>query len=118
MHPYIASTGFWRFTFWTCIGTVMFLALMPNDTDMPSLGWDKLNHFFAFAVMFILGRLAYPKRKRELLGGLFGYGVLIEFMQTLTPDRFMEVVDVVADCLGIVTGAAMDGLFRKRRQSD
>jgi hypothetical protein len=117
MLSFIASRRFWRFNFWACLGTVMLLALMPNDTDIPSLGWDKLNHLFAFAVMFMLGRQAYPERKRELLGGLFAYGILIELMQTLTPDRFMEVVDVVADSLGIAMGAAMDGLFRKRRQS-
>jgi hypothetical protein len=117
MHSFIASKGFWRFNFWACLGTVMLLALMPNDTNMPSLGWDKLNHAFAFTVMFMLGRQAYPERKRELLGGLFGYGVLIELMQALTPDRSMEIVDVVADTLGIAMGAALDGLFRKRRQS-
>jgi VanZ family protein len=115
MPPLLASKSFWRFTFWTCLGAVLLLALIPNTPDLPSLGWDKLNHFFAFAVMFLLGRQAYPERKRALLGGLFGYGILIEFMQTLTPDRFMEGVDIVADSLGIAMGAAMDSLFRKQQ---
>ncbi|WP_374086357.1 VanZ family protein [Methylomicrobium lacus] len=107
------STGRWRFIFWTSLIAILFLALMPAGPEMPTTGWDKLNHLLAFAVLAVLGRRGYPGRKPAVFIGLLFYAGLIEVLQSFTPYRFAEWADLFADGLGLIIGWGLDGLFRK-----
>ena len=71
---------------------------------MITTGWDKSNHLLAFAVMAVLGCKAFPQRLTIVMPGLLAYGVLIEIMQSFTPNRSAEWLDLFADCLGILLG--------------
>lgn len=93
-----------RWAFWLCLLVVLALALMRPSHYMPTTGWDKANHALAFAVLTILGALAYPRRLARLLIGLLAYGVLIEVLQSFTSYRTSDVHDVFADCVGLVIG--------------
>ena len=101
------------FAFWLCMLTVMVLALVPPSPQLPTTGWDKTNHFTAFAVLCILGLSTYPLRTALVLLGLFSYGGLIEALQSLTPDRAAEWLDWFADTVGIVIGLTMVLLQRR-----
>lgn len=94
----------WRFAFWACMFVVMVLALMPSVPHMPTTGWDKSNHLLAFTVLTLLGCWAYPGRTMAMLLGLLACGGLIEALQSLTPDRFAEWQDLLADGLGLLLG--------------
>ena len=94
----------WRLAFGLCMLAILVLALMPTDVPIPSTGWDKSNHLLAFFVMALLGLRAYPGRTMAVLTGLVAYGVLIEVLQSFTPNRSAEWQDIVADSVGLVVG--------------
>lgn len=100
----ITTTKRWRFIFWACLIFVLALALMPADSSLPTTGWDKLNHLLVFAIVFLLGRQAYPGRNAEVMLGLLCYGGLIEVLQSFTPYRSAEWEDLIADSLGLIIG--------------
>src|SRR5674476_148376 len=94
----------WRWSFFDCALAVLVLALMPSPPPMITTGWDKSNHLLAFAVMAWLGCKAFPQRVVFTLLGLLAYGALIEILQSFTPTRSAEWLDLFADGLGILLG--------------
>lgn len=94
----------WLWAFFACALAMMALALMPSPPPMITTGWDKSNHLLAFAVMAWLGCKVFPQRLAILLPGLLAYGALIEILQSFTPNRSAEWLDLSADCLGILLG--------------
>lgn len=87
-----------------CAVSVLVLALMPAPPPAINTSWDKLNHLLAFGVMMWLGCRAFPKYRIRLLLGLLTYGALIEILQSYTPNRSAEWVDLLADCFGMTLG--------------
>jgi VanZ family protein len=102
----------WRCLFALCAVAVLALALLPS-APLPTTGWDKLNHFLAFSVLFLLGRQAFPQRVWTLAAALVLYGGLIEVLQSLTPDRSADWQDIVADSIGIAIGLLVDQAARR-----
>ena len=106
-----------RWAFWLCLFVVLALALMRPSHYMPTTGWDKANHALAFAVLAVLGALAYPGRLVRVLIGLVAYGVLIEVLQSFTSYRDSDMRDVFADCVGLAIGWQVFGLLQRKRKS-
>ena len=94
----------WPWAFFVCALAVLVLALMPSPPHMVTTGWDKSNHLLAFAVMTWLGCKAFPHRLVYLMLGLLAYGALIEILQSFTPNRSAEWLDLFSDSLGILVG--------------
>jgi VanZ family protein len=88
---------------------IMVLALisMPQMPMVPS--WDKLNHWLAFFTLTLLADHAYPRQPfwRRLALWVLAYGVLIECIQWFTPNREADVLDILADGIGIVIYGAL-----------
>lgn len=97
----------WPWAFFACALAVLVLALMPAPPVMATTGWDKSNHLLAFAVMTWLGCKAFPHRMVYVILGLLAYGALIEILQSFTPNRSAEWLDLFSDCFGILVGRAM-----------
>jgi len=93
-----------RWVFAASLVGVMISALAPPQMVVSPMGWDKLDHATTFAMLTIVGLSAYSGRKAQVLLGLLGYGVLIELLQSFTDYRSAEVLDVVADAVGILIG--------------
>lgn len=93
-----------RWAFALCLIVVLAISLMPPRLELPTAGWDKANHFIAFAVLAMLGGAGYPDRWTPVLWGLLAYGGLIELLQALTGYRSAEWLDLVADAVGLVSG--------------
>lgn len=98
-------------------GLVLFLSLMP-DSGAPSYGWDKANHFIAYAVtsfLFMRAATMYgmPSARAALAAiiavSLFGIGV--EFLQSLTSTRKAEALDALANGLGAAVGVGVFAAF-------
>jgi lipopolysaccharide/colanic/teichoic acid biosynthesis glycosyltransferase/VanZ family protein len=108
----------WRWAFWMCVVAVLVLALIPPVPNMPTTGWDKSNHLLAFTVLTLLVRWAYPSRKLPmLLLMLLAFGGVIEVLQALTPIRFAEWADWLADCLGVLLGWGVLTLLKQLTRS-
>lgn len=106
------------------IGVVLttIMALLPGPM-IPGvlLFWDKAQHALTYTALTVTGVLAFPKNARLVWLGLLLHGALMEMMQlTLTTTRSGDVLDWVADAVGIVTGigaCAAIPYLSSRRQS-
>ncbi|MCK9507835.1 MAG: VanZ family protein [Pigmentiphaga sp.] len=103
-----------RLTFWGALLGVLVLSLISAPDTLPSTGWDKTNHVLGFGVLSFLGYLAYPKRLWGVASGLLLFGIAIEGLQSLRPNRYAEFNDVVADVIGIAVGLLLARLVHPR----
>ncbi|KYJ87467.1 VanZ family protein [Sulfurovum riftiae] len=96
---------YWKPLFWIALIGSYIAAILPQDMA-PTLGplSDKWTHFLAFAVLTLLLRLSYRVSSFQTLFLLSFYGVFIELSQYFTPNRCAEMLDVVADMIGIGIG--------------
>ncbi len=106
-----------RAVFYVTLVAVLIVSLLPGNAGLPSTGWDKTNHVLAFAVLGALGAWAYPRHTVRMVLFLMAYGGAIEVVQSLTPYRFAEWSDLLADCLGVALGwmSGMISLWAARR---
>lgn len=98
---------------------ILWLALMPAASAPTGLGWDKLNHAGAIAVVTGLAYLSLQSR-RWAASAAFIYGtslgILIEILQaTLTTARTAELGDVAADLVGAGCAWFVIKLFQNRK---
>lgn len=113
----------WRLIFFSALSVVMTLALLPTSGVQGFTGQDKLLHCITFAVLFLMACQGYPDQtyRKWLYLGLFFYGVSMELLQGQTAYRSMEILDLVADILGIALGCLFlvfyTRHFPKRRSS-
>jgi VanZ family protein len=95
---------FWRFLCLALTALILWLALMPAASVPSGLGWDKLNHAGAIAVVTGLAFFSFSSRRSAaLIAFIYGtsIGLLIEILQaTLTTSRTAEWGDVLADLVG------------------
>ncbi len=100
----------WRILLWLMVATVGVLATVSQPPAELTLGWDKLNHAFAFAALALAAGLAHPHPPRlraAAWGALLAYGALIEGLQSLVPTRTADWADLLGDAVGIGIGAAL-----------
>lgn len=102
--------------FWSAAFAVLVSSLLPTDVALPSTGWDKANHFAGFALLAVLGLLAYGRRRGALFAGLLAFGALIEALQWLSGYRLAEWGDWFADALGAAAGHALMAWRRQRQR--
>jgi VanZ family protein len=108
------------------MGILSFLAGIPGDKlTLPAFfGSDKLLHFFSYLILGVLiysrriiTRRLYSQSKLEFLfwpGLIVGivHGMSNEFLQIYVPMRDFSYFDMLANCLGAVTGI-FSGWFAK-----
>ena len=103
----------WRWLLALAMLALLVLSLAPLSADLPTTGWDKGNHALGFAVLGLLGQWAWPGRTAIVLTTLLAYGGLIELLQSFTPDRSAEAVDLLADWVGLLLGAGLAFLLER-----
>ncbi len=94
----------WRWAFALCALAILVLALMSAPPKVITTGWDKSNHALGFAVLMVLGSLAFSVKRVVLLVGLLAFGALIEVLQSFTCCRAADWGDLAADLVGLVVG--------------
>lgn len=92
-----------KFFFWCFIFVIFIISEAPKSYLDSSIfnWWDVAQHSLAFAVMFIVGLKAYPKKFYALLLGLACFGALIEIGQWFTGWRQPDIFDWMADISGL-----------------
>ena len=98
-------------TAWRVIGCLLLvallaLALLPLPAVVTGeILTDKVWHTLAFMLLMLWFAGLYPRRRYLVLFLLLlGYGVVMEFAQSLVPNRYAEVADLLADMLGLLLG--------------
>jgi VanZ family protein len=91
------------------------LLLMPSYAVPKAFNfYDKAQHSFVFITLSLAGLLAFSDRLKAVCLGLCLYGGLMEVLQsTVTTTRHGDVVDWLADTLGIVVGLSVYLLSRQ-----
>jgi VanZ family protein len=87
---------------------------MPFTNVWDFLSFDKIVHFFVFAVLTFLFILGFSKQytylffryNAVLLAVLIStlYGIIIEIGQTFIPERGLEFSDILANSVGVFAG--------------
>ncbi|WP_343630233.1 VanZ family protein [Roseateles sp.] len=106
----------WRLLFLMLIGVVSWLAFSPNPPPAADLGWDKANHFAAFASLTVVALQSLRAGRRRVwivLLAMLGYGILIEIVQAQIPGRDADVRDVAADMVGAFIGVLLHGALTR-----
>jgi len=104
----IAAVRTWRGFLLLLIVAVSYLALTPQPPAGVDLGWDKLNHLAAFMALALAAWLGFPASRSTrlvVLCALLAFGGLIEVLQSFVPGRSSEWGDLLADAVGIASGA-------------
>lgn len=86
----------------------------------PGVPLDKITHFFAFLGLewlfeLALAETAAASRRRAAVAGSAGAGGLLELAQAALPYRAAEWLDLLADTLGALAGAALLMLLARLR---
>ncbi|MBU1659178.1 VanZ family protein [bacterium] len=88
--------------FYVCLIVIIYLATTTQEIQVIQNSWDKLNHFAAFFVLYILMSLAYKKVSVLMKVFLFlVFAVSIETVQYFIPGREFSALDVAADMIGV-----------------
>lgn len=104
------SSTFYAVTASLWAGIILVLTLTPGKY-VPSttlFSYDKLGHAGIFCIQALLLMLAFYRsgrftRKKAMWSGFviaIVYGLAIEFIQNLIPDRGMELLDALANTAG------------------
>jgi VanZ family protein len=88
----------------------IYFKLSPILMRPEMRNYAHFEHLISFAVVGMLFSLAYPRRPFLVCCIVFGGAALLEFLQTLTPDRHGTLADALEKMAG---GAA--GIFLARR---
>lgn len=104
----LALAGVWRAAALIMALTVAVLSLMPSPPTPPGfLAWDKAQHALAYAVLAWWWLQCWPRQGRWILLGLIGFGVGLEGVQAVAPQRMLEMGDMLANAIGVVAGAGV-----------
>lgn len=109
-----ALREFQRPALWCALGAAMVLAvtgatLLPARElpPPPFSGFDKIEHFAAYAAMSAYAGMLFARRRAQAIAAaaLIALGIGLEFAQaTLTQSRSGDVVDALANSLGALLG--------------
>jgi hypothetical protein len=94
----------WQAIGWGMVCLVVYLTLTPKPPVVPGfLGWDKAQHFVAYAGLMWWYRQAFSKHLGWIVF-MVVLGVGLECIQGLTDYRFFDYYDMVANTIGVALG--------------
>jgi VanZ family protein len=101
-------------------GAIFFLSSRSRLPEPPGiLGWDKLQHCLGYGVGgYLVARAAGARGRGTLAAVVIGslYGASDELHQWFVRGRNADVLDWVADTLGVVAGALLYRFVSLRRR--
>jgi VanZ family protein len=104
---------------WILMMVAIFVESSISNLSLPDMGitfTDKLAHFIVFGIMgwaltrgMILSKIKYPIIISIVIG--FVFAVSDEWHQSYVPGRDSDVMDVMADLIGLIVSANLYKLF-------
>jgi VanZ family protein len=101
-----------RIAFYAAAALVTALSLAPSATLPPTSIGDKVEHVIAYAVLGLLGAASSERGVMRVIVGLAVFGAAIEMLQTFSPGRAPDPLDLVADIAGAGLGCGLALLLR------
>ena len=92
---------------------VAVLSLLPSTALPPTSIGDKVEHVIAYAVLGLLGAASSKRSAVRLIFGLAAFGLAIEILQTFSPGRAPDPLDLVADIAGAGLGCGLAIVLRR-----
>ena len=99
------------------VAAIFWLSLTPSPPPIDMAAGDKLVHFAAYGTLMFWFCGLYPKTRTRLLHGIafIVMGVGLEVLQGMLGYRTYDVLDMIANSVGVLLGAAAAALIRLRR---
>lgn len=96
------------------VAVLLYLTQAPAK-DLPSETlWDKAEHAIAWLVLTAIGLAFWPRRPVWVLAFAFGFGGLVEVLQSTLPfGRDGDVRDLLADSVGILAALVIWAVIRR-----
>ena len=97
----------WLASGWLLVVLVVCLSLMPHPPEPLSFkNADKLEHVFSYAMLALWFCQLYRsvKLRAAVVIALVGLGVALEFVQGWTGYRMFDVLDMLANSVGVMLG--------------
>lgn len=109
----------WLAVAWLLVILVVYFSLAPHPPEPLSFNnADKLEHLLAYAVLSLWLNQLYASvwSRARVVAALIGLGVGLEFVQGWTGYRMFDVLDMLANSIGVLTGwllalTPLGGLF-------
>jgi len=92
--------------FFVGVFLVIYFSFFAEAEGFQILGGDKLRHVLAFGFLGLTGAIACPSGYRLLMVvvGLVIFGLAIESVQYIMPDRSAHLSDMIANLVGLSCG--------------
>jgi len=96
----------WLAIGWGLVATIVWLSVTPRPPDIGIEHGDKLGHFAAYGGVMFWFCQVYPRlaTRAAYAAGFIAMGIALEFVQRWLGYRSFEVLDMVADAIGVVLG--------------
>jgi len=94
----------WRVLGWLGIVLTLVVSLMPPALDSSGGHADKIVHLAGYAVLTFWWAQLVTRQRWKLAVAVVLFGVAIELLQGLTPDRQPDLLDALANSSGILLG--------------
>jgi VanZ family protein len=94
----------WHAGGWIGVVLTLALSLMPPALEVSSGDSDKIMHLAGYALLTFWWAQLVTRQRWKLAVAVMLFGVLIEGLQGLTPDRQPDLFDALANTGGILLG--------------
>jgi VanZ family protein len=93
----------------------LYYKLAPYLMHPAMRTYAHFEHVIAFFVLGVLFAMAYPRRPILVCCMVLGAALILEFLQTVTPDRHGTLVDAIEKIAGGAAGILLARTVQKRR---
>jgi VanZ family protein len=97
-------TRMWLACGWLGVVVTLVVSLMPPALGNADNQADKLVHLFGYALLMFWWAQLVPQRRWKLAIAVVLYGIAIEGLQGLTPERQPDILDALANSGGVLLG--------------
>ena len=94
----------WRGLGWLSVVVTLMVSLMPPALEVGSGHTDKIVHLAGYAVLMFWWAQLVTRQRWKLALAIVLFGLAIEGLQGLTPDRLPDLLDALANSGGVLLG--------------
>jgi VanZ family protein len=102
---------------WCCVVLLGVLSLLPAEEMVRTGLPGRLEHFVAYAGSAAIAMAGYGESRGgvEIIGGLWVYAGILEYLQHFSPGRHPAIEDFAASALGALCGGLVIAILWRRQ---